>query len=216
MAGHAPGPPPLQPSRSRRFPADVIAIATRLPGAVAGGPPRRQDGTVLLHLASNLDHGWRVGDRPGLPDLAALCGRGWASGRPASISDSPPTTATEPPLLPAAAPRCERDLSCRPMWPGVAGFLANGPNRTVQQAQCGPMPTADGSRPSSPRPTGRDLVCCLHVGHLAPARRSGSRSRQRYDIALSDRWTRRERPPSRRYGTDPSRLARLSPACRAG
>jgi hypothetical protein len=95
------------------------------------------------------------------------------------ISDSPADYRHRTPLLPAAAPRCERDLLCRPMWPGVAGFLANGPNRTVQQAQRGPMPTADGSRPSSPRPTGRDLVCCLHVGHLAPARRSGSRSRQR-------------------------------------
>jgi hypothetical protein len=28
-------------------------------------------------------------------------------------------------------PRCERDLSCRPMWLGVAGFLVSGLNRTV-------------------------------------------------------------------------------------
>src|SRR5690348_553819 len=38
------------------------------------------------------------------------------------------------------------------MWLGSAGFLVNGLNRTVLQARCGPMSTADGSQLGSCNP----------------------------------------------------------------
>jgi hypothetical protein len=61
--------------------ADVIAIATRLPGALeaAGRLGGRMGPCPSISRRTSITAG--AGDRPGLLDLAALGGRGWAGGR---------------------------------------------------------------------------------------------------------------------------------------